>query len=99
MQRRIDNGVQLGKTVSPFDATAQSSSVDRTGSNFTNASEKVQKIKRLINTGEDDADVAKYIPGMLELMFQGMIENIDTKEQVAHISYNGNLRISDHAYK
>ena len=24
---------------------------------------------------------------MLELMFQGMIENTDTKEQVAHISY------------
>ena len=25
---------------------------------------------------------------MLDLAFQGMIDNIDTKEQVAHISYN-----------
>ena len=64
-------------------------SVERTASNFINASEKVQKIKCLINTGEYDADLARYIPGMLELEFQRMIENIDTKEQVAHISYKG----------
>ena len=88
MQRRIGNEVQLGSTISPFDATGQSSSIERTASNFLNASEKVQKIKRLINTGEYEANLPKYIPGMLELVFQGMIENIDTKEQVAHISYN-----------
>ena len=87
MQRKIDNEVHLGKTVSPFDTTGQSSSIDRTVSNFINATEKVQKVKRLINTREYDADLAKYIPGMLDLVFQGMIENIDTKEQVAHISY------------
>ena len=80
MQRKIDNEVQLGKTVSLFDTTGQSSSIDRTASNFLNATEKVQKIKRLINTGEYDADLAKYIPGMLDLVFQVMIENIDTKE-------------------
>ena len=87
MQRRTGDEVQLSSTVSPFDATGQSSSINRTASNFINASEKVQKIKRLINTGEYDADLAKYIPGMLELVIQGMIENIDTKEQVSHISY------------
>ena len=43
MQRKIDNEVQLGKTVSPFDITGQSSSVDRTASDFINASKKVQK--------------------------------------------------------
>ena len=80
MQRRIGDEVQLGSTVSPFAATGQSSSIDRTASNFLNASEKVQKIKMLINTGEYDADLARYIPGMLELVFQEMIENIDTKQ-------------------
>ena len=49
--------------------------------------EKVQKIKRLINTEEYDTELAKYIPGILELAFQGMIENVDTKEQVAHFLY------------
>ena len=37
-----------------------------------------------MNTLKYDPDLAKYIPGMLELMFQGVI---DTKEQVAHVSY------------
>ena len=87
MQRKIDNEAQLGKTVSPFDTTGQSSSINRTASKFKRASEKVKKIKCLINTGEFDANLAKYIPGMLELAYQGMIENIDKKEQVAHISY------------
>ena len=87
VQRRIDNKVPLEKIVSPFDSISGSSSTDRTASNFTNATEKVHKIKRLINTGEYDADLAKYIPGMLNLLFQGIIENIIRKEQVAHISY------------
>lgn len=50
MQRRIDNEVQLGKTVSPSDSIGRPSSIDRTASNFTNATKKVQKIKRLIDT-------------------------------------------------
>ena len=58
---------------------------------FQGMIEKVDKIKRLINTGEYDADFAKCIPGMLELAFQGMIENVDTKEQMAHISYKDRL--------
>ena len=87
MQRKIGSEVQLGKTVSPFNTTGQSSSIDRTTSNFINAMEKVQKIKRLINTEEYDTELAKYIPGILELAFQGMIENVDTKEQVAHFLY------------
>ena len=44
-------------------------------------------MKRLINTGEYDADLTKYISGILDLVLQGMTENINTKEQVAHISY------------
>ena len=29
----------------------------------------------------------KYIPGLLELKFQGMLENIDTREEITHPSY------------
>ena len=87
MRRRIGDEVQLGSTVSLFHATGQSSCIDRTASNFLNASEKVQKIKMLINKDKYDTDLARYIPGMLEFVLQGMIENIDTKEQVTHISY------------
>ena len=36
--------------------------------------------------GKYDADLAKYIPGLLELVFQGMLDDIDTREKVAHPS-------------
>ena len=44
-------------------------------------------MRELINTGKYDKDIAKYIPGLLELKFQGMLEDIDTREKVAHSSY------------
>ena len=38
-------------------------------------------------TGEYDANIARYIPGTLELAYQGMLDDIKTIEQVAHPSY------------
>ena len=46
-----------------------------------------KKIRELIITGKYDEDIAKYIPGLLELKFQGMLEDIDTREKVVHSSY------------
>ena len=37
--------------------------------------------------GKYDADLAKYIPGLLYLAIQGMLDDIDTREKVAHPSY------------
>ena len=34
-----------------------------------------------------DADLAKYIPGLTDLAIQGMLDDIDTREKVAHPSY------------
>ena len=44
-------------------------------------------MRQLINTRKHDEDITKYIPGILELKFWGMLENIDTREKVAHSSY------------
>ena len=55
-------------------------------SNYNDAKEKLKKIRELISTGKYD-DIAKYIPGLLELMFQGMLEDIDAREKVPHSSY------------
>ena len=88
MQRKLGTEVELGATVSPFDSIGASSAIDRLASNFLNAGEKVQKIRKLISAGTYDADITKYIPGMLDLVYQGMMEDRDTKEQPAHISYN-----------
>ena len=87
MQREISDKVFLGNTFSPYDDTGTCSAIDRTASNYNYAKEKVQKIRELISTGRYDKDMAKYIPGLLELKFQGMLEDTDTREKVAHSSY------------
>ena len=81
MQREIGHEIHLGATVSPFDNVGGSSVIDRTTSNYNDAREKVKKIREVIKTGKYVADVAKYIPGVLE-----MLEDIDTKQKVAHSS-------------
>ena len=48
---------------------------------------KLKKIRELISTGRYDEDIAKYISGLFELKFQGMLEDIDTREKAAHSSY------------
>ena len=61
MQREISDRVFLGQTVSPFDDIENSSAIDRTASNYTDAKEKVRKMRELISIGKCDADIAKYI--------------------------------------
>ena len=48
---------------------------------------KLKKIRELIKTGNYDVDIAKYITGILEMKYQGMLECIDTREKVAHPSH------------
>ena len=46
-----------------------------------------KKTRDLINMGKYDADLAKYIPGLMDLAIQGMLDDIDTRGNVAHPSY------------
>ena len=64
----------------------KTTAIDRTASNYNNAKEIVKKIRDLINMGKFDSNVSKYIPGLLELAFQGMLDDIDTREKVPHPS-------------
>ena len=36
--------------------------------------------------GKYDSNVSKYIPGLLKLACQGILDDIDTREKVAHPS-------------
>ena len=85
--------IKLDKTVSPYDSIGALSTIVRTGSNYANAGDKVRKIRKLIEIGTYDTDIARYIPGTLDLVFQGMLKDIGTKEQPAHSPYRdmGNL--------
>ena len=87
MQREISDKVTLADTLNQYEDARRSSTIDRTASNYNDAREKVQKIRELISTSRYDKDLAKYIPGVLELAFQGMLEDNDTKEKTVHPSY------------
>ena len=87
MQHEIGTQVDIGKNVSAFESVGHVPSIDKTASDFEKADTRVKKLKRLIDTGEYDANIARYIPGTLELAYQGMLDDIKTIEQVAHPSY------------
>ena len=87
MQRDISNKNTLGDTLNPINDIRRSTAIDRTTSNYNDAKEKVQQIRDLIKMGKYDADLVKYIPGLADLAIQGMLDNIDTLEKVAHHSY------------
>ena len=86
MQREISDRGFLGQTVSPYEDAGRSSTIDRTASNYNDAKEKIKKMRELISTAKYDEDIARYIPGIFELKFQGMLEDIDTRGKVAHPS-------------
>ena len=87
MQREISNKAFLGNTISPYDDVGWSSAIDRTASNYNHAIEKVKKNRELISAGRYNKDIAKYISGLLELKFHEMLEDVDTRVKVAHLSY------------
>ena len=76
MRREIGTQVDIGKNVSVFESIGHVPSIDKTASDFDKANTKVKKLKRFIDTGEYDANIAQYIPGMLELAYQGILDDI-----------------------
>ena len=93
MQREICDENTLGDTLNLINDARHSTAIDRTTSNYNDAKENVQKIRDLINMGKYDADLAKYIPGLMDLAIQGMLDDIDTREKVAHPSYKDNEQL------
>ena len=62
----MSNKVFLRQNTSPFDNAREFDAIDRTASDYNDAKEKVQNIRELIKTGNYDADITKYIPGVLK---------------------------------
>ena len=71
MQKEISNRVFLDQATSSLGNVCLSSAIDRTASDYE----------------AYDADIARYIPGVPKLVFQGMLEDIKIKEKAANASY------------
>ena len=88
MQQEISDDVKIGSSVTPFQSVRKSPAVYKTASDLDNANLKIKKIRRLIEWGIYDADIARYIPGTLDLVFQEIIEKIMTIEQPADTTFS-----------
>ena len=87
MQREIGHEVHIGDLVTPLKSVGKLDAFDKTASDFDNASLKVTKIRRLIEKGIYDAEIARYIPGTLDLVFQGNFEKVKAIEQPADTTF------------
>ena len=61
--------------------------IDKAISDFDNTSLKVKKTRGLIEKGIYDTGIDRYIPGTLDMIFQGMIERVKTIEQPPDTTY------------
>ena len=82
----IFDDVHLRQAVNPSDNNDAVKSVGYTG-DFKNASEKVDKLKRLMKAGVMDENVIKYLPSMAELAFKGLIYGNKNKKVSADSTY------------
>ena len=82
----ISDDVHLRQAVNPSDNNDAVKSVDYTV-DFENASEKVDKLKRLMKAGVLDENLIKYLPRMAELTFKGLIYGIKNKKVSADSTY------------
>ena len=87
MQREIGHEVHIGDLITPLKSVGKLDAFDKTASDFDNASLKVTKIRRLIEKGIYDAEIARYIPGTLDLVFQGKFEKVKAIEQPADTTF------------
>ena len=83
----MSDEVKIGASATPFQSIGKAPAIDENTSDFDNANLKEKKIRELIEHGIYNANIARYIPGMLDLVFQGMIEKIKTMESLADTTY------------
>ena len=86
MKREISNDKTVA-SVASFQGIGIAPATDKNASDFDNANLKVKKIRKLIEHAIYHADILRYIPGTLDLVFQGMIEKTETIESPADTTY------------
>ena len=59
MQGEIGKQVDIVKNVSAFESVGHVPSIDKTASDFEKADSKVKKLKRIVDIGEYDANIAR----------------------------------------
>ena len=86
MQSARSNRVKLGENSNPLEDATGVDAVDFSA-DLDNLINKLDKLADLYDTGNVDADLPRYIPGMSKIMYQGQIDWIETKRSYAASTY------------
>ena len=89
MQAARSNKVKLAENLNPLEDATGVDAVDFSV-DIDNLITKLDKLTDLYNTCKVDADLLRYIPGMSKIMYQGQIDNIETKRCYAASTYTDN---------
>ena len=81
MQAAKSNRVKLGENLNPLEDATGVDTVDFSA-DIDNVMGKLDKLKFMYDSGQTDADILRYIPGMSKIMYQGQIDWIDTKKHM-----------------
>ena len=81
MQAAKSNRVKLGENLNPLEDATGVDAVDFSV-DIDNVISKIDKLKVMYDSGQIDADILRYIPGMSKIMYQGQIDWIDTKKHM-----------------
>ena len=86
MQSARNNRVKLGENLNPLEDATGVDAADFSA-DLENLINKLDKLADLCDTGNVDADLPRYIPGMSKIMYQGHIDWIETKRSYAASTY------------
>ena len=86
MQREISNKIRLGENLNPLKDVSNVPSIDNVA-NLRDVFGKVDKLGALWDYGEADASLARYIPGLTDVLRQGQLYSINAKKAYAAQTY------------
>ena len=71
----------MGENLNPLEDATGVDAVDFSA-DIDNVISKIDKLKFMYDSGQIDADILRYIPGMSKIMYQSQIDWIDTKKNI-----------------
>ena len=81
MQQCITDTVHLGQTLNPADDALKLKAINY-GSDFKDVIYKIKKLEILMRKIRMDANLLKYLPGIMNIGYQSMIYKIITRKSL-----------------
>ena len=84
-QKPTQNRIEFGQNLNPLDDYAGVPAINDDG-NLQTLIDKVDKVSKFWKTGKADSDLIRYIPNVLPITRQNLIDGIDPRLMQAYAS-------------